>query len=388
MKLIMANCNANQNRIILKKCLVVITLLMIIWAYGCSSGSDDSSTSSSVNPGSGTVTIIQESKMGWTVKGYNISPVWDSHLNFPEAKEIARWAAEHGCNSITLKVTVYQDKLSSNSIYKAISDTRCMVRTPSDQSLKDFIAWLKAKGFHVILRIYVDVEDECKGLGYWRGNIQPADAAVWFRNWQNIMSGYAQIAQDTGVDILIAGGELASLSYRYRENWEQFFTAIRLIFHGKITYAAVWPNEAGKTAEAHQVVFYDLLDYIGLDIYPEASIEQTPTFASMQQIMQEHRSQIDEWYDKAGFSSKKILITEVGYPVRPYCAHCPYDPWLNSQVDEICQRNALQALLYAIKGDSRIIGAIIYESIINYSQDRYSIKGRQAEQVLTELFLP
>jgi hypothetical protein len=157
------------------------------------------------------------------------------------------------------------DTLNSTSIYADPA------RTPTDDEIRRTIALFKAKGLQVLLKPHVDIQ-----TGEWRGYIAPSDVTAWFAGYTAFITHYADIAEASGASILCVGTELASLDGvpSYRANWSSVIAAVRMRYHGTLTYAANWD---GYTP----VTFWDLLDLAGIDAYFPLSTLQDPPVDSL-----------------------------------------------------------------------------------------------------------
>src|SRR5256885_17164270 len=84
--------------------------------------------------------------------------------------------------------------------------------------------------------------------------LTPSDPAAFFASYKAAIVHFATIAQQSGVEQLSIGNELASLSGpQYRSYWVDIIDAVRAVYHGALTYAAA-------TDEAINVSFWDKVD--------------------------------------------------------------------------------------------------------------------------------
>ena len=127
----------------------------------------------------------------------------------------------------------------------------------TDDELKKMIDYIHGKGIKVALKPTVN----CKN-GTWRAHICFFDKdvpcepkwSVWFKAYTDFQLHYAAIAQETGVDLFIAGCEMVQSEHRESE-WRNVISEIRKVYHGPVTY------NTDKYQEDN-VNWWDCVDYI------------------------------------------------------------------------------------------------------------------------------
>jgi hypothetical protein len=193
------------------------------------------------------------------------------------------------------------------------------------------------------------------------------------------------VAQAAGVDIFSIGVECKSWSGRFGAYWSQLIGDVRKRFHGELTYSANWD-------EADSVLFWDQLDYIGINaFYPLASHNA----ARYEQYAQGAAAALELSSRLSRLVGKPALFVEVGYTARPDAA---VEPWLwpdtmqNVSVDEWEQARALAALMGAAASEPSIAGMFVwryYANLDDVSQEAswgFSPHGKLAERVLANVF--
>ncbi len=180
--------------------------------------------------------------------------------------------------------------------------------SPSDDCLRDAIAFARSVGLRVILKPHVDCKD-----GPPRTQIAPSDADAWWTSYRAFLMHYAGIASSTGCELLCIGTELSSMQDD-GDQWRSLAQAVRASgYSGKLTYAANWDAYGS-------VDFVDALDCVGVDAYFELSSLADPTAAELAAAWRPYVDQLGAWQAVHG---KPLLITEVGY--RP-CEACAAQP--------------------------------------------------------------
>jgi hypothetical protein len=222
-----------------------------------------------------------------------------------------------GANYVELINTWYMDSPASNVIY---SDS---AKTHTDDEIIRTIQETHSRTMKVLLKPHIDVQD-----GTWRGNISPSDSAVWCVNYTNFITHFAEIAQNTGVDLFSVGTELASMSGSpHRACWDTLIDAVRSVYTGTLTYAANWD-------EYKNVSFWDRLDIVGIDAYFPLSDARDPTVTELMDGWISPTVQMENWQATIG---KPVIFTEIGYRNVDYCAK---EPWSDSALPSNCECQA------------------------------------------------
>ena len=79
------------------------------------------------------------------------------------------------------------------------------------------------------------------------------------------------------VEFLAIGTELSKMTRGRTSRWEIIIRDIRVVYRGRLVYAANWGNEV------KQVGFWPLLDFIGVDFYYPISSEDSPSDEALRQ---------------------------------------------------------------------------------------------------------
>ncbi len=126
-----------------------------------------------------------------------------------------------------------------------------------NDELKKMIAYIHSRGLKVALKPTVN----CKN-GTWRAHICFFDKdvpcepkwSVWFKAYTDFQLHYACIAEETGVDMFIAGCEMVQSEHR-EDEWRKVISDIRQLYSGPVTY------NTDKYQEDN-VTWWDCLDLI------------------------------------------------------------------------------------------------------------------------------
>jgi hypothetical protein len=256
-------------------------------------------------------------------RGFNVTAYNDLGFSGPGARTSVRRLATTGTTHAALVPTWYQPSTTSSDIR---SDPE---KTPTDASILEGVRVIKAAGMIPVIKPHVDVLD-----GSFRGEIRPDDYDTWFAAYTTMLLRYATIAQEVGAPLFVIGDELTGVQGD-RERWPPLIAAVRRVYRGELTYAANW--DPGYKS----VPFWDLLDYVGIDVYhPLQTPDLMPTVAELvtawQPVAQELRGAAEE-------TGKPVLLTEIGYAARRGATAAPAAEDTSAPVDAIGQARAYEA---------------------------------------------
>ncbi|MDP4177536.1 MAG: 1,4-beta-xylanase [Bacillota bacterium] len=187
------------------------------------------------------------------IKGFTFAPFakQGSYLKKDIYKSLDTLKERVGVNFIIFVPTGLQDTPQSEEICYTSS------LNISDEEFKDLITYSQKIGLRVALKPTVN----CKN-GTWRAHINFFDEDVpcepkwsnWFKSYTDFQLHYAEIAEQTGCEMLIAGCEMVMSEHRENE-WRKLISDIRNVYHGVVTY------NTDKYQE-HNVKWWDCVDVI------------------------------------------------------------------------------------------------------------------------------
>lgn len=300
--------------------------------------------------------------------GLNLTVYTAKGYSQPSIKKDLQDIKTLGSTSVTLVPTWYMPQANSNTVMPRPG------KTPTDGSLKVAITWAHEAGLKVVLKPHVDVNDES-----FRGEIQPADHVLWFQAYDAMMTHYAALAANNGVDVFSVGTELKTMSGD-TDSFKSLIDKVRARYSGKMTYAANWD-------EYDQVQFWDSLDYIGVDAYyPLSSPGQTPSVDDLVNAWQTPLSSLKSLSDKWG---KPIVFTEIGYPTQADAAAHPYEVVKGQPEDQGAQATAYEAAFRAFADQEWFKGMSWWSWRGDPGQNEdlsidYTPQGKKAESILAD----
>lgn len=292
-----------------------------------------------------------------------------------------------GINYVALNptcMTNHEDDVVINCNYE---NRPGLVPTLSDQELINAIDYLHSAGLRVILKphseIIVDLlktspESHDRGNGW-----DEAEWTLWFDNYIDFITHYAEIAEDNNVDLFVIGNEQEDTTHR-EEDWRRVIAAVRGVYHGPITYAAnAWQFEASH------IKFWDALDHIGTNAYNYFFVPfHGSTAEEMEQAWQPYIRQLEEMSIEY---NKQVLFTEFGARSQEGYNTGSVQEWSAAPYDGQEQADHYTAFFEAIEGRTWIKGVIlwdVYTSPLQGGQNdiSYTFIGKPAENVLRKFF--
>ncbi|WP_062319796.1 hypothetical protein [Halolactibacillus sp. JCM 19043] len=214
-----------------------------------------------------------------------------------------------------VSLRLMQERTASDTVIIAISALQETAHTTevdywgehmvSDQELIGMIDYAKTLELRVILKPTVNCKD-----GTWRAHINFFDLDVpcepkwsdWFKSYMAYQKHYANIAEQTGCEMLIVGCEMVQTERR-AEEWRALIRDVKDVYHGLVSY------NTDKYQEG-QVRFWDAVDVISSSgYYPTGEWEQ-----ELDRI-----EKVVKAYDKPFF------FAEAGCPSRTGSSQIPND---------------------------------------------------------------
>jgi len=249
----------------------------------------------------------------------------------PKAKEsLAVMKERTAANLVILTPNGLMDTPNSEAIdYTSQATIR-------DDELKEMIAYAQKLGLAVALKPTAN----CKN-GTWRAHINFFDEDVpcepkwhnWFDSYASFQRHYAQIAEEMGCVMHIAGCEMV-MSERRATEWRQLIADIRLDFKGPVSY------NTDKYQE-HNVSWWDCVDIISSSGYYPLS---------------DWNRQLDRIEAVVNQFDKPFFFAETGCMSVSGSEHVPNDWGLSGAVDLKCQADWYEAMFEATLARSFVGG--------------------------------
>jgi hypothetical protein len=210
----------------------------------------------------------------------------------------------YGIEWVSIIVVWYQDNVNSTSIYFKQPEAGDWRSTETDENVASIINHVHDLGMKVMLKPHVDLDND---PDHWRGQIgsgfSETEWQSWFGSYSEFINHYALLAQENNVEMFSVGTELADTTNREME-WREVIAGVRQRFSGQITYAA------HKDYEADRILWWDVVDYIGVDAWNSLTNKNTPTINELESGWQGPFNILRALYDRWG---KQVIFTEIGY---------------------------------------------------------------------------
>jgi len=185
----------------------------------------------------------------------------------------------------------------------------------NDESIVHAAQASRNRGMTVVLKPQVWL-----GGGSWPGEVEmknEEDWQLWFNNYYEWILHYAMMAEIHEMDVLCIGTEFVQATLQRPDDWRKIIKKLRGIYSGKLTYAANWGDEFEK------MIFWEDLDYIGLNCYYPLSKNNNASNKELKAGFQEVVEKIERVYKK---EKKRIIFTEIGF-------RSVAMPWLNPHAE-------------------------------------------------------
>jgi len=278
-----------------------------------------------------------------------------------------------GANVVSILATVFQDSIETTTIYKGGT-------TPTDVEVRHIIQDAHDAGLEVNLKVHIDLlyDTNYDGGNDWRGKIGVDFTAQewqdWFASYTTIMTAYADLAEEEGVEYFTVGTEIEK-TVVHEVLWETLIADIDGRFSGELMYAANHGNE-------NNVTFWDSMDYMGIDAYYPLNVSDTPTVADIKAAWDDYTTSMTNLHNNW---QKPIILTEIGYRSVNGSTALPYCYWCTGPVDLQEQADAFQALFEVFSTKPWFAGMYIWEFDVVKSgscDDGYSPYDKPAENVI------
>jgi len=293
-------------------------------------------------------------------------PVWERDAyGGAEVRTALGDIAGTGAAAVSIVPTWYVDDTSTSL------PARDPEQTATDDSLRAAIAEAHRLGMNVLLKPHVDRHDDGD-----RAEIVPDDPAAWFGRYRDMMVGYARLAQETGVELLSVGTELAG-TMDHQDEWFALVDAVRAVYSGRLTYAANFDSYA-------DVPLWPRLDVIGVDAYFE--LVDTPT-TDVDRLADAWSPVLDAMSSFAAERDKPVLFTEAGFVSQVGTTTEPWNWEVGGARSDEEQAAGYRALFRAIAGRPFVIGVQwwMWDDLADTGEDQsldYTPHGKAAEDVL------
>jgi hypothetical protein len=289
--------------------------------------------------------------------------------------------AADGADTVSLVVDARQENAQSTFIY---IDMR---KTMTDPQLLEIIGYAKSKHLRVILMPIVLLDDP--NDPHWRGTLAPVNKFgdehptteadgwdQWFDSYRDMITHYAIIAQEGGVNVLVVGSELVS-SEEHVDEWVRTIKAVRAIYSGQLTYSSNWDRY-------RKVKFWKYLDLVGMNSYWMLGLDQNVTVS----VIEDNWAGIQhEMFKFLAEVHKPVILLEAGWCSLQNAAKDSWD-YTQTQLpaDPELQRKLYEGFFQSWWGKTQLAGFVLWSFNPNGDDTGkgYSPQGKPAEQIMQD----
>ncbi|MFH1609460.1 MAG: hypothetical protein ABID40_02365 [Candidatus Bipolaricaulota bacterium] len=278
---------------------------------------------------------------------------------------------------IGISATVYQANTTSTDPH------RDPQRTATDEALRSVITQVHRLGMGVVLLPELHPDD-----GTWEGAIEPADVGTWFEQWREILLHYAELAEETKVEVLLLGAELGTVE-GFTDEWERLIVAVRGRYRGKISYSPNFWADREAYNRVLSMTHWRQLDYIGVTGYFELTTKLDPSVQELEAAWRSDRTGQDVVAGLEALSRrylKPIVFWELGYQSKNGTNIYPWNYPRPGTDDEQEQADAWAAFLNVFWKFDWFKGYGVYAEQVGLPTfpKMYAVLGKRAEAVIRD----
>ena len=252
--------------------------------------------------------------------------------------------------------------------------------SPSVHNVERTLGQAKRFGFEITVMPIVRIKQRDKGD--WRGRIAPRlGHQAFFEKYEAAILPIVRLSQQFGVTRFVVGSELVSLEHE-RALWAELIKSVRVIFKGRLSYAANWDHFRGPD-------FWDLVDEIGVSSYFELKLDESEG-QRIQQATKQWRLFLTELDAFAKVFEKPLFLMEVGYPAQITAARWPWDDTRHDKIDLDLQADLYRAFCNALHTNSENIRGFFFWNWFGFggpTDDSYTPRGKPAALVMKQCLL-
>lgn len=296
---------------------------------------------------------------------------------------------KHNLEWITMVPWGYQKDIDSPNVSHHNGDSTYIKK--NNQQWIEKIKLVHDSGFKVFIKPHLWITNPTEGK--WRSDIYPSsdeDWLIWKESYRDFILRYALIAEQAQAEMFCIGVEFYKLTSEKPEYWSNLIEEIRKIYSGRIVYAANWYKEY------EQILFWDSLDYVGIQAYFPLTNVNNPNKDQISEGWKKHMIKLQQI---SKHSNRKVLFTEMGYKSTANSATKPWEwyehiPSEFNIYSEETQSNCYKAFFETVWKKDWFAGVHIWQMRSDHhSYDRknflydFTPQGKKAEIVISKGFL-
>lgn len=217
-------------------------------------------------------------------------------------------------------------------------------------------------------------------VDYWRGNIEPTQLWLWFRNYGRYVARFADFAREHGASLVSVGSEYSSLE-KHTGAWKAVIANVRSRCPCRLTYSANWDH-------LRVIKFWNDLDLAGMTAYHSLTGKYDPTVAELAAGWRPIKDKLLELQREMDIP---IFFTEIGYPSQDGANTDPWNYFINVDKPDLQEQADCFAAFTQVWDDAppEFRGFFIWQWWRNPGEvDKigYSIYGKPAYDVMKTWF--
>ena len=262
----------------------------------------------------------------FNVQGISLSTYSAGGYADSRVVELIDRAAQNGATHVVFSNVALAD-LRTGAIGEVIENGQNQTASLADVGRA--VAAAKAEGLQVVLKPQLVVHDPAfdqYNSASWINMVNPdltiSNPDAFFAAYKAHILDWARLAQAQGADVLSIGNEMvAATKPQYTAYWNDIIDAVRGVYGGQLTYAALAPVAVGAPVnEITQIGFWDRLDVAGFDVFPSLTSNTDPTVAELKagwrdaQVFGQQQDYVEFLGRMAAHVGKPVIFTETGLP--------------------------------------------------------------------------
>lgn len=228
--------------------------------------------------------------------GFNFVSYEGTSLSSRASRESLSNLKKTSANWIAIVITACQRNAADTIFYD------CPGYASSPKEILNLAQEAKKRGFRIMLKFQVDLEDESSRRSGIGRNFNEDDWHLWFAGYSDLIFRYLHVAGGLA-DIICIGNELTTAESRAND-WRVLISRIRELYNSYLVYSVNW-NPGPRN-----VTWWDALDYAGISAFYGITQKKNPTREELIQGWQSKLSELEMFYNE---SKIPVIFTEIGY---------------------------------------------------------------------------
>ncbi|MBL7995696.1 hypothetical protein JNM05_10020 [bacterium] len=293
-----------------------------------------------------------------------------------QSKESLKALREIGADAISITPFGYAKNENESTVYFVLDNTWDETLASLFKANED----AQALGMHVMMKPHIWL-----GNGKWCGEIHIADENE-LKRWENaycqFITYHGLIAELAGMQSLCVAVELPHM-VKHTDIWRRIIRCARVAFSGPLTYGANWMDEY------EGIIFWDDLDFIGIQSYFPLSKSKSESVSDMRAHAKTLSSTLSEFSKKW---NRPIVFTEAGFPSIEYGLMNPHQEDFSQNKSEESQSMGYSVLFEEFSRQPWFKGFYWWKwesgnSSRRRSDKSFHIRGKKAESVVRQYYL-